>query len=267
MRPIISPVQTSASLPKSTTVVIIGGGIVGLTAALTLSERGIPVVVLEKGKIAAEQSSRNLGWVRKTSRLADDIPLAQASDGLWAGMAARVGADVGYRQAGIMFVANNDAQMSMYENWLKSVDHLALDSRLLSAKDIDQLVPTGQGNWRGGIYTPSDGRAEPTLASSAIAKAALAKGAMIVEDCAVRTLSLMAGKVHGVVTEQGEIRCEQVLLAGGLCLGHPIAFRFRPRPEKVSVAMHVAKDFEVVDATPASDLELPDCLQYVEALD
>ncbi|WP_111895894.1 NAD(P)/FAD-dependent oxidoreductase [Acinetobacter sp. MB5] len=216
MRPTISPIQTSASFPSSTTVVIIGGGIVGLTAALTLAERGVPVVVLEKGKIAAEQSSRNLGWVRKTSRLAEDIPLARASDQLWAGMAERVGTDVGYRQAGIMFVARNEMQMGMYENWLKSVDHLPLDSRLLSAREIDQLVPTGQGKWQGGIYTPSDGRAEPTLASSAIAKAAMAKGAIIVEDCAVRTLSLTAGKVSGVVSEKGEIRCDQVLLAGGL---------------------------------------------------
>jgi len=77
-------------------------------------------------------------------------------------------------------------------------------------------VPGGRGNCAGGIYTPSDGRAEPTLASSAIARAAIAKGVTIVENCAVRTLSLAGGNVSGVVTEKGEIRCEQVLLAGGL---------------------------------------------------
>ncbi|OSI13668.1 hypothetical protein BWD09_13010 [Neisseria dentiae] len=64
MGPTIAPVQTSSGMPSSTTVVIVGGGIVGLTAALTLAERGIPVTVLEKGRIAAEQSSRNLGWIR-----------------------------------------------------------------------------------------------------------------------------------------------------------------------------------------------------------
>lgn len=62
MAPNIAPISTSATLPKETTVAIIGGGIVGLSAALTLAERGIPAVVLEKGQIAAEQSSRNLGW-------------------------------------------------------------------------------------------------------------------------------------------------------------------------------------------------------------
>ncbi|MEE1864856.1 NAD(P)/FAD-dependent oxidoreductase [Pseudomonas auratipiscis] len=215
MAPTIASVHTSSEFPSSTSVVIIGGGIIGLTAALALAERNIPVVVLEKGRLAGEQSSRNLGWVRKTSRHAEDIPLAQASDRLWAQMPERVGADVGYRQAGIMFVGRNETQMAMHEGWLKSVSALELDSHLLSKREIETLVPGGKGNWAGGIYTPSDGRAEPTLASSAIAKAAMAKGALIFEQCAVRTLVTAAGKVSGVVTEKGEISCDQVLLAGG----------------------------------------------------
>ena len=216
MSPTIDPVTTSPRQPDATTVVIIGGGIIGLTAALTLAERNIPVVVLEKGRLAGEQSSRNLGWVRKTNRHAHDIPLALAADRLWAEMPQRVGSDVGYRQAGIMFIGRNDAQMGMHENWLRSVEHLDLDSHLLSSTQIARLVPGGQGAWAGGIYTPSDARAEPTLAASAIARAAMARGAVIIEHCAVRTLQTSAGRVSAVVTEQGEIRCDQVLLAGGL---------------------------------------------------
>ncbi|QCR38436.1 FAD-binding oxidoreductase [Nissabacter sp. SGAir0207] len=216
MAPVIHPVQTSGRLPASTAVVIIGGGIVGLTAALALAERNIPVVVLEKGRLAGEQSSRNLGWVRKTSRLPEDIPLALAADRLWAALPERVGRDVGYRQAGIMFIAREEAQMAMHERWLQAAGPLGLDSRLLSRQEIAAKVPGGRAQWVGGIFTASDGRAEPTLASSAIAAAAMAKGAIILEQCAVRTLTTAAGRVSGVVTEQGEIRCDQVLLAGGL---------------------------------------------------
>lgn len=216
MAPVQTPVQTCRDAPEKTSVVVIGGGIVGLSAALVLAERGIPVTVLEKGRIGAEQSSRNLGWVRKMGRSAPDVPLAQAADRLWAAMPARLGAEVGYRQAGIMYLARTEAEMAMHADWLKSVADLALDSRLLRPADIDALVPGGRGQWAGGIVTPSDGRAEPTLAAAAIAAAAIAKGAVIVENCAVRTLSRAAGRVCGVVTERGEIACEQVLLAGGL---------------------------------------------------
>ena len=216
MAPHIAPVQTSPSFPAATTVVIIGGGIVGLTAALTLSERGVPVVLLEKGRLAGEQSSRNQGWVRKTSRSAADLPMAVESDRLWAAMPERVGADVGYRPTGVMFLAGSEAEMAMHEAWHRSVSSFSLGSQLLAPSDIDGLIPGGRGAWAGGLHTPSDGRAEPSLAASAIANAALRKGAVIVENCAVRTLSLTAGKVSGVVTEAGEIRCDQVLLAGGM---------------------------------------------------
>lgn len=208
-------VNTSNQLPDSTSVVIIGGGIVGICAALTLAERGVPVVVLEKGHIAAEQSSRNLGWIRKTSRHAEDVPLAQAADKIWSNLSERVDAPVGYRQAGIMFLGDSDEQMAIHEKWLDSVAGLDLDSTLLSKAELDKLVPGGNGSWKGAVYTPSDGRGEPTLATSAIANAAIKYGATIVQQCAVRTLSMQAGKVSGVITELGEIRCDQVLLAGG----------------------------------------------------
>jgi glycine/D-amino acid oxidase-like deaminating enzyme len=214
--PIIEPVSCATTIPTAADVVVIGGGIVGLCAALTLVERGLSVVVLDKGRIAGEQSSRNLGWVRKMGRAAPDVPMSVAADRLWQAMPERVGKDVGYREAGIMYLASTDAEMDGHRSWLEAVRGLNLDSRLLTRSDIDRLVPGGTRPWAGGILTPSDGRAEPTLASSAIARAAIAKGAVIVEDCAVRTLSLAAGRVCGVVTERGEIRCTQALLAGGL---------------------------------------------------
>ena len=211
----LEKVHTSDQLPDSTTVVIIGGGIVGVTAALTLAERNIPVVLLEKGHVAGEQSSRNLGWIRKTSRHYEDVPLAVAADKLWAEMPARIGKEVGYKQAGIMFLAKTEEQVAAHESWLKSVESLSLDSRIMSSKEINDAVPGGKGDWAGGIYTPSDGRAEPAIVASAIAQAAINKGATIVQHCAVRSLSTTGGKISGVVTEKGEIRCEQVLLAGG----------------------------------------------------
>ncbi|MDW6093768.1 NAD(P)/FAD-dependent oxidoreductase [Vibrio rhizosphaerae] len=211
----LDAIHTQDELPESTTVVIIGGGIIGVTAALTLAERNIPVVLIEKGHIAGEQSSRNLGWVRKTNRHLHDVPLALAADRLWQGMPERIGQSVGYKASGIMFLAKTEAQVAMHEAWLKSVESLSLDSHMLSSQEIEQHVPGGKGNWQGGIYTPSDGRAEPSIATTAMARKAIEQGAIMVQNCAVRTLATSGGKISGVVTEKGEIRCQQVLLASG----------------------------------------------------
>jgi len=216
MAPQIDPVETSNTFPDKTAVVVIGGGIVGLSTALCLAERGVQVVVLEKGRIAGEQSSRNLGWVRKVMRPPSDLPMAQVAERLWAEMPARVGNDCGFRQAGIAYVSRTEKEQAVYEGWLDSVRGSGVDSRLLTPTQIADLVPGSTGDWCGGILTPSDGRAEPTKASSAIAKAAMAKGAVIVENCAVRTLETTAGAVSGVVTERGTIACDQVVLAGGV---------------------------------------------------
>lgn len=256
MAPVILPVESSADLPHATTVVVIGAGIVGLSAALTLAERGIPTVVLEKGRIAAEQSSRNLGWVRKTNRAASDLPLALAADRLWADMAARTGIDVGYRQAGIMFLARDAAQLAAYESWAASVTAFDLGSRLLGAEEIDAHVPGGRTQWFGGILTASDGRAEPTLACSAIARAAIARGVQVIENCAVRTISTKGGKICGVISERGEIACDQVLLAGGhwsrRFLGN-LGVRFPTLPLICSVLRTAAMEGPTETAVGASD--------------
>lgn len=216
MAPQIAPVETSGVLPKETTVVVIGGGIVGLSTALCLAEQGVPVTVIEKGRIAGEQSSRNLGWVRKVMRPPVDLPMAQAAEQLWSQMPQRVGQDCGFRQAGIAYVSRTQKELAVHEAWLETVKGSGVDSRLLTPAQIADLIPGSTGTWAGGLITPSDGRAEPTLASSAIAKAAMAKGAVIVENCAVRTLETTGGAISGVVTEQGEVRCEQVVVAGGV---------------------------------------------------
>lgn len=216
MAPLVKPVLTSDRLPVRADVVIIGGGIVGLCTALEIAEQGQSVVVLEKGRLAGEQSSRNLGWVRKTNRPPPDLPLAVMADDLWHGMAARVGQDVGYRRRGILFLASHAAELRRQEAWCASVAELSPDSRMLTPAELDALVPGGRRSWLGGVYTHSDGSAEPTLASSAVAAAILRLGGTILEQTTAMDVETTAGQVSAVVTERGSIACDRVLLAGGL---------------------------------------------------
>ena len=89
MSPPVEPVASDAILPERTDVVIVGGGIIGVSTALFLAEKGIAVVLCEKGCIAGEQSSRNWGWCRTMGRDAREIPLAIESLRLWRGMNTR----------------------------------------------------------------------------------------------------------------------------------------------------------------------------------
>lgn len=215
MAPRPDPVVSDVTFPDRAGVVVIGGGIIGACTALELAERGIDVVLCEKGEVGAEQSSRNWGWCRQMGRDPREIPLAIEALRLWRGMNERVGAETGFRQCGIAYLSETAEEVASRERWLEHARPYQLDSRLVSGADAGELVPGASIEWRGALYTPSDGRAEPQKAAPAIANAARAHGAKIFPRCAVRGLEMSAGKVAGVVTEKGTIACDSVVLAGG----------------------------------------------------
>jgi len=94
-----------------------------------------------------------------------------------------------------------------------------MHSKVLSPAESKALTPGSVPDWIGGVHSPTDGRAEPSLAGPAIAEAARRLGATIHQDCAARGLETEAGKVSGVITERGVIRTQAVLLAGGAWSG------------------------------------------------
>lgn len=208
-------VQSARQLPAEADVVIIGGGIIGASAALFLAEAGVRVVLCEKGIIAGEQSSRNWGWVRQMGRDLFEIPLSMRSAALWSGMNERTGEETGFRRTGVSYLCATEGEESFYQDWLDKVRDLNLDSRMLTGSEIDQQIKGIRPGYKAALYTSSDGRAEPLLAVPAIARAAARAGATVAAGCAVRSIERAAGRVSSVVTEVGEIRCQSVVLAGG----------------------------------------------------
>lgn len=213
--PIPEPVELDQMVPRRTSVVVIGGGIIGVSTAYWLALSGVPVVLCEKGRIAGEQSSRNWGWVRQQGRDPREIPMSIESRELWQGMNERVGSDVGYRSHGILYLERTEKALAAHEVWLKQAIEHGLDSKFVAGADLEHILPGSAAQFHGALYTASDGRAEPQLATPAIARAARALGAIIVSNCAVRGIEKQAGRVCGVITEQGSIACESVVLAGG----------------------------------------------------
>jgi glycine/D-amino acid oxidase-like deaminating enzyme len=215
MRPSVDPVQSNVEVPARSDVIVVGGGIAGVSTALFLAQRGVSVTLCEKGRIGGEQSSRNWGWVRTMGRDPREIPLSIESLRLWRNMNAIVGAETGYREAGIVYLCDTHRDIEKHDAWLEHARPYQVDSRFLGPEEVDRLLPGSARPWAGALYTPSDGRAEPVKAAPAIAEGARRFGATILTGCAVRGLETQAGRVSAAVTEKGRIACGAVVLAGG----------------------------------------------------
>lgn len=203
------------TLPDQAEIVVIGGGVVGVTAALLLAEWGVPVVLCEKGWIAGEQSSRNWGWIRKQSRDTREMELMIEAESLWHRFASQSKTDFGLRRNGITYVAQTDEEMADHEAWFETVRAFQLDTQFLGSAETDALIGQDGRRFKGAIHTPSDQHAEPALAVPAVAELAEEAGAQIFEGTAVRTVEREAGRITAVVTEHGRIACSAVIFAGG----------------------------------------------------
>ncbi len=215
MAPRPDPVEPTPALPPRTDVVIIGGGIVGTSTALFLAQKGVATLLCEKGHIAGEQSSRNWGWCRTMGRDPREVPLALESLRLWRQMNTLTGAETGFRAAGTAYLCDTPQQLATHETWIEAARAHQIPTRLLTPDEIDATIPGSTRRWAGAVVTPGDGRAEPTRAAPAIARAAQAHGAAIATACAVRGIETAAGRVSAVVTEHGRVACSAIVLAGG----------------------------------------------------
>jgi glycine/D-amino acid oxidase-like deaminating enzyme len=215
MGPEVDRIETDAAPPAETGIVVIGGGIIGTCTALALSQKGVAVTLCEKGHIAGEQSSRNWGWVRKNGRDSRELPLIIESLRIWQGMNQTVGAETGFRTCGIVSIARTEADRARHERWVQDAEAYQLGSRIVEGAELEALLPGCRERFRSALYNPTDGRAEPQKAAPAIAAAARREGAQVVTECAVRGLDIVGGRVVGVITEKGRIKCDGVVLAGG----------------------------------------------------
>ncbi len=134
---------------------------------------------------------------------------------IWRGLEAELDADVEWVQGGNLALAADTARLGQFEAWIPTARQFGLDTRLLVGDEIQHVVPGIQGAWAGGLYTASDGHAEPANATEAFARAATAAGATIRAGCAVEAIQIERGSVSGVVTEQGVVRTPWIVCAAG----------------------------------------------------
>ncbi|MDR6204385.1 NAD(P)/FAD-dependent oxidoreductase [Paraburkholderia graminis] len=201
--------------PHHADVVIAGAGIMGCAAAYYLTRRGLSVVVLDKSRIAGQQSSRAWGFVRQQGRESAEVPLMMAGIPLWTSLERELDFDLEWRQGGCLYVATDEDDWTSFQQWMDVARQHGLDTRTLDRKQIDAVVTGMQGTALGGLYTPSDGQAEPRRAAAAFAARAAQAGALFFEGCGVLGVELAAGAIAGVVTERGTVHTPRFICAAG----------------------------------------------------
>ena len=204
---------------RSADVVIIGGGIAGAASAYYLATRGASVVVCEKGEVAGEQSSRNLGFVRQQGRDPAEIPLMMQSNKIWQGLERELNADLEWIQGGNLVLFNNEEERAAWQRWVDTAKGFGLESRLVSRQEVGELVPQSRFDCIGGAFTESDGQAEPTKVTAAFQRAAEGRGAVFLTQCAAFAIETEGEAVTGVMSEQGRIKAPIVVCAAGAWSG------------------------------------------------
>lgn len=209
------PPRYCGALPDAVDLVVIGGGVIGICTALFAARSGSRVLVLEKGLVAAEQSSRNWGWIRQQGRDPAEIPIMGEAQRIWEDLSRETNAQIGLTQAGVTYFAHTEAAIRGYEEWLPHAVAGGLSSKIISKAEVAAMYPTMAEQPLAALHTDTDYRAEPWVAVPALAEIAVREGVQIVEHCAVRCLDITDGKVAGVLTEKGRVRAPRVVLAGG----------------------------------------------------
>ncbi|AWG29779.1 NAD(P)/FAD-dependent oxidoreductase [Burkholderia cenocepacia] len=209
--------HADTAFPPEADVVIAGAGIMGCAAAYYLGRRGLKAVVLDKSRIAGQQSTRAWGFVRQQGRESAEVPLMMAGMRIWEGLEQALGFDLEWRQGGCLYLADNDDDWASFQAWLTVAREHGLDTRTLTRAQIDERVTGLSTHARtlGGLYTATDGQAEPRRVAAAFAARATEAGARFFEGCGVTAIETAGGAVVGVVTERGTIRTRRVICAAG----------------------------------------------------
>lgn len=167
-------------------VVIVGGGIMGASAAFFLRQRGASVVLLERGLVGQQASGVNFGNVRRQGRFLPQLPLAHRSRAIWGRLPELIGHDAEFIATGHVRVVYDEAQFAAIEQYAKDAKGWGLDLEILGGAELRKRFPFFGPEPCGGSYAPHDGHANPRLAAPAFGRAAKLGGAQVVENCEVR---------------------------------------------------------------------------------
>lgn len=169
-------------------VAILGGGIVGSSAALFLSNRGVKVVLLERDLCGAQASGVNFGGLRAQGRSLAQLPLAIRARRIWTRLPEFIGTNGEYVPSGHLKLARTEAELEALQRYARVVRDEGLDLEVMAGDAVRSRHPWLSASVVGASWSPGDGHANPRLVSPGFARAARLAGARVIEHCEVTEL-------------------------------------------------------------------------------
>ncbi len=211
---------TKGPLPKSADAVIIGGGILGIMTAINLREKGLSVVIVEKGNIAGEQSSRFYGQLITYKMEGETFMLHHLGKAHWRDMNKKIGADTSYRTQGRVEVPLSDEDLQNVRTWIDNKkemlsDSLPLNTRIIQGTELNNRLKGATSNSNIAGFEEDSGSLDPEIAAFKMAEYAKKIGVKIYTQCAARGIEKQGGAVSDVVTEKGAIKTTRAVVCGG----------------------------------------------------
>ena len=206
-------------IPSRARVVIVGGGVIGCSTAYHLTKLGVTdVVVLEKHQLTAGTTWHAAGLITSMGYHTEtSLWMSRYSRDLYARLEEETGHSTGFRPVGHLHIACDQPHL---ESIIRERDFqigYGVPNELISAAEVATLWPLMKtADVLGASYVPDEGRADPVGVATSLAKGAKQGGASIVEGVTVTGFVTSGRRVTGVVTDQGEIECEHVVIAAGL---------------------------------------------------
>lgn len=200
-------------------VIIVGGGIVGCAAAYYLAKKGVKDVIVLEGSdsIGHGGSSRNGGGVRQSGRDVRELPYAlYAVQNMWPTLSEELGVDVEYYQKGNLRLGKTEAHLKKLNTLATNAKNAGVDVRMVDAKEVKEICPYLSDEIIGASWCPTDGHANPLMATLGYYKRALEMGVRFYTEAMVKELRKVKGKVRKVVLTTGEVfEGETVIVAAG----------------------------------------------------
>ncbi|UWR79089.1 FAD-dependent oxidoreductase [Phaeobacter inhibens] len=204
-------------LPSTAKAVIIGGGIIGCSTAYHLAKLGwTDTVLLERKKLTSGTTFHAAGLVGQLRSNANITQLLGYSVDLYNKIEAETGLGTGWKMNGGLRLACNEERWTEVKRQATTAHSFGLEMELLTPKEAQDLWPLMDiSDVIGAAFMPTDGQANPSDITQALAKGARMAGAKIFEDTKVIDIEIEDGRIRAVITEHGRIECEKVICCAG----------------------------------------------------